>query len=258
MSLLTSLLKTASESAAIVKKNSPLILTVAGIGLGATSTVMAVKATPKAYDIYNKIKDDDKVENKKLEIVKNVVPLYAPAILSGGLGVAAIISGYKIQSNRLAEMSAAYLMAMNGLNDYKNAVIDKFGEEKAEEIKKEVAEKQAERNPDATKDIIISNDGPEEIMQDSISGQYFKCTRDRVWHVLTDISHRLWVEDMIPASEYFFDVGISNASLGDDVGWMSGDRPEPSFTDFLLPDGRKAVLVTVDTNPAYRGYKNYY
>lgn len=254
-----SLLKAAKESSKIISHKSPLILTCVGIGLGVTSTVMAIKATPEANDIYKKIQDSDLPENeKRKEVIKNVVPLYFPSALAGGLAIASVVGGYKIQANRLAEMTAAYLIANNSLQDYKKTIVDKFGEEVATDIQKEVAEKEAEKNPDATKDIIISNDDNLEIMQDSISGQYFKSTRDDIWRVLTDIGYRLTIEDCIAASEYFYEVGISANCLGDDVGWMSGDRPEPKFTDFILPDGRKAVHVQVDTNPAFRGYRPIY
>lgn len=253
------LLKAAKNSASIVNRKAPLILTVFGVGLGISSTVMAVKVTPEAYDIYKKIQESEIDEKeKRKEVVKNVVPLYLPAALTGGLAVASVVGGYKINSHRLAEMTAAYLMANNGLQDYKNSVLEKFGKEAADDIQKEVAEKEAARTPDAAKDIIISNDGPEEIMQDSISGQYFKSTRDDIWRVLSDIGYRLTIEDCIAASEYFYEVGISQNNLGDDVGWLTGDRPEPKFTPFILPDGRKAVHVQVDTNPAFRGYKVLY
>ena len=243
----------------LVTRKSPLIFTMAGIGLGVTSTVMAVKATPEANDIYTKIQNSDLNENeKRKEVIKNVVPLYGPAVLTGGLGIASILTGYKINSNRLAEMTAAYLVATNGLQDYKQTVLEKFGEEAANDIQKEVSEKQASRTPDAANDIIIANDGPEEIMQDSISGQYFKSTRDEIWRVLTDIGYRLTIEDCIAASEYFYEVGISQNNLGDDVGWLTGDRPEPRFVPFILPDGRKAVHVQIDTNPAFRCYKTIY
>lgn len=254
-----SLIKAAKNSTKILNLKAPLILTGVGIGLGITSTVMAVKATPEANDIYNKIQSSDLPENeKRKEVIKNVVPLYLPSALTGCLAIASVVGGYKIQANRLAEMTAAYLMATNSLQDYRKTILEKFGEETANDIQKEVSEKEAERTPDAAKDIIISNDDGLEIMQDSISGQYFKSTRDDVWRVLTDIGYRLTVEDCIAASEYFYEVGISTNSLGDDVGWMTGDRPEPKFIDFILPDGRKAVHVSVDTNPAFRGYRPLY
>jgi hypothetical protein len=252
-------LKAAKNCTSLVKRNSPLILTCVGIGLGVTSTVMAVKATPEAHDIYKKIQDSDIPEDeKKKEVIKNVVPMYLPSALTGCAAIAAVVGGYKIQADRLAEMTAAYILATNSLQDYKQTILDKFGDDVASDIQKEVSEKQAAKNPNSADDIIISNDGPEEIMQDSISGQYFKSTRDDIWRVLSDIGYRLTIEDCIAASEYFYEVGISQNNLGDDVGWMSGDRPEPRFTPFILPDGRKAVHVQVDTNPAFRGYKVLY
>ena len=253
------LFKAAKNSTKLLNRKAPLILTGVGIGLGITSTIMAVKATPEANDIYKKIQDSDLSEKeKRKEVIKNVVPLYLPSALTGCLAVASVVGGYKIQADRLAEMTAAYILATNSLQDYKQTIIEKFGDEVANDIQKEVVEKEAARTPDAAKDIIIANDDGLEIMQDSISGQYFKNTRDDIWRILTDIGYRLTIEDCIPASEYFYEAGISMNNLGDDVGWMTGDRPEPKFVEFILPDGRKAVHVSVDTNPAFRGYRPLY
>lgn len=263
----TNLTKIANTSLALVKENAPIILTISSIGLGAGSTYMAVRVTPEAYDIYLRIMHDDKLtpQQKRIEVLKNVVPLYGPAALTFGLSAGCGVASYIISKKRLdnayekiAGLSTAYIFAQDRLNSYKKNVIEKFGENVDEEIQKKVTEEEAEKRKEETKDIILANGDDEEIMQDSISGQYFKCSRDRIYFICNDLQHRLEYEDMISASEYFYDAGISQAGLGDDVGWMCGDKPWPKFTDFVLPDHRPGVLVTIDTNPHFKGYKTLY
>lgn len=264
---MASLFKLADESLAVLKEKAPLILTMTSIGLGVTATAMAVKVTPEANDIYKQIMSNDIItpQQKKLEVVRNVIPLYIPAALTGAAAAGTGIASYAISKHRLdnayehlAGLSTAYILAQEKAQNYKKAVIEKFGENVNEEVEKHVAEEEAKRRNEEVKEIIISNDSPEEIMQDSISGQYFKNTRDQIYLICNELQHRLTFEDSIPASDYFYEAGITQNTSGDDVGWLVCDKPWPKFTDFFLPDGRKAVLVQIDTNPLFRGYKNYY
>lgn len=267
MSIGTQLMQRAKESVILAKDKAPLLLTFTSIGLGVTSTVMAVSVTPEANDIHKKIMADPNLTNdqKKVEVIKNVVPLYGPALLTGSASAITGVASYMISKKRLdiayekiAGLSTAYIFANDRLQTYKKNVIEEFGENVDNEIQKKVSEEEAKRNPEKTKEIIISNDGPEEIMQDSISGQYFKNTREDIYLICNELQKRLQIEDRIPASEYFYEADIDNNAIGDATGWLCGDEPWPKFTDFILPDGRKAVHVEIDTNPHFAAYNNYY
>lgn len=266
MNVGTRILNASNNSVSLLKTHGPLILTGASIGMGFVSTAMAVTVTPQACDIYNQIMACEELDEKekKIEVAKNVVPLYLPAAIVGLAGAGASLASWSIQHHRLmtayeqlAGTAAACLLAKEQLKDYKDEISEKFGQKVESEIEKDVLEKEAERRKDH-EEIIISNDGPEEIMQDSISGQYFKNTRDNIYFLCSELQLRLQQEDAIPASEYFYDADISTCNLGDTTGWICGDKPWPKFTDFILPDGRKAVRVEIDTNPRFLSYRQYY
>lgn len=255
-----------NNSVSLLKAHGPLILTGAGIGLSFMSTALAVKVTPQACDIYNQIMACEELDEKekKVEVIKNVVPLYLPATIVGIASAGAGIASWKIQHNRLmaayeqlAGTAAACLLAKEQIKDYQEAITSKYGKEAQEEIENDILEKEAKRRKEES-EIIISNDGPEEIMQDSISGQYFKNTRERIYLICNDIQKRLQTEDAIPASDYFYEADIATCNLGDCTGWLCGDEPWPKFRDFILPDGRRAVHVEIDTNPNFLSYRQYY
>lgn len=267
MSFGTEITRAAEGSIVLLKEKAPLILTISSIGLGVTSTYMAIKVTPEAYDIHQQIVNDPNLSKKEqnIEIAKNVLPLYGPAALTGGLAIAAGIASYKISDHRLnvayekiAGLSTLYIATAEGAQKYKNEIIKKFGEKVHEEVTKDIAEEDAKKEPEKAKDIILANDDSKEIMQDSISGQYFKNTRDNIYFICKELQKRLYIEDRIAASEYFYEAEIDNCNFGDEVGWLNGDEPWPKFTEFILPDGRKAVRVEIDTNPRFAAYNNYY
>ena len=258
-------LKAAKNCTSLVRRNSPLILTCVGIGLGVTSTVMAVKATPEAHDIYKKIQDSNIPENeKKKEVIKNVVPMYLPSALTGCTAIACVLGGYKIQADRLAEMTAAYLMATNSLQDYKQTVLDKFGVETANDIQKTTDEKEAARmTPDEKeKRVPHSNKSKEEevLILDSVSGQYFRDTKDHVWMVIKDIQSRLasGAEQYISGSDYAYELDLNNSIALDHVGWVAGSDLTPKWVKFIGPGGEEAWHLILDTDPIYDEIKPRY
>lgn len=266
MNLGNRVLNASNNSVSILKTHGPLILTGASIGLGFVSTAMAVNVTPQACDIYNQIMACEELDDKekKIEIAKNVVPLYLPAAIVGLASAGASVASWSIQHNRLmtayeqlAGTAAACLLAKEELKDCKDIIAEKFGDDVKEELEKDICEREAERRKDH-EEVILANGDDEEIMQDSISGQYFKNTRDNIYFICNDIQKRLQVEDSIPASEYFYDADISTCAIGDSCGWLCGDTPWPKFTNFRLPDGRDAVRVDIDTNPKFMAYRQYY
>lgn len=75
-----------------MKKHSPEILTGIGIAGMITTTVMAVKATPKALILLEEKKDEldtDRLEPK--DIVKTAWPCYIPAAVVGSISVFCLI-----------------------------------------------------------------------------------------------------------------------------------------------------------------------
>lgn len=75
-----------------MKKHSPEILTGIGIAGMITTTVMAVRATPKALILIEEKKDEletDQLSGK--EIVKTAWPCYIPAAIVGSVSVFCLI-----------------------------------------------------------------------------------------------------------------------------------------------------------------------
>lgn len=153
-----------------VQKHSPEILMGAGIVGAVTSAVMACKATLKLDDVLAESKETvDKIhevsENpdmiaegkeyteddmkKDLTIVYakaglKVAKLYAPAIVLGGVSIAAIVSGHQILRKRNIALAAAYTAIDKGFKEYRGRVIDKFGEELDKELKYGIKAKEVE------------------------------------------------------------------------------------------------------------------
>jgi Family of unknown function (DUF6353) len=131
-----------------LQKSSPQILFGAGVVGVVSSTVLACRATLKAEEVLQTHKErmtlvktmeisdeySDQDQRKDVTIVytKTVVEmlkLYAPAIIVGGIAIAALTSSNRILTRRNAGLTAAYSALDKGFRQYRARVIDKYGEE---------------------------------------------------------------------------------------------------------------------------------
>ena len=157
-----------------VKKHSPELCTIAGIGGMIVATVMACKATTKLDDILSEAKDtidtinecstnpdalpagaEYSKEDAKKDLVVTytktglkVFKLYGPSLAVGVLSITSIVASNVILKKRNIGLAAAYTAIDKSFKDYRGRVVDKFGEEidkqlkygvKAVEIEKEIA-----------------------------------------------------------------------------------------------------------------------
>ena len=116
-----------------VSKYGPEIAVGVGIAGMITTTILAVKATPKALKLLDeakKEKEEEAVELKPIEVVKVAWKPYIPAMISGALSIGCIVGASTVHVKRNAALATAYQLAANTLSDYKEKVIETIGEEK--------------------------------------------------------------------------------------------------------------------------------
>ena len=144
----------------VVTKHSPHILFAAGlVGIG-TSVVLACRATLKVGDKLDDIsRDVELVKHKainphlslhetstKIEIAKRdmafvymrgtveIGKLYAPAIILGGLSIAALTGSHVQLTRRNAALTGMYTTLSKAVDAYRDRVREELGEEKESEI----------------------------------------------------------------------------------------------------------------------------
>jgi hypothetical protein len=137
-------------------KNAPQILIYAGAIGAIGAAVMACKATLKVSEIIDRsqesikiirdTQDDETAEytqedaRKDLAIVYvsrglDLAKLYAPAVIVGGISIAAMIKSHKILSRRNAALAAAFTTASESFAKYRKAVVDRYGERVDHELR---------------------------------------------------------------------------------------------------------------------------
>lgn len=140
------------------KKHSPEILMVGGIIGVVTSAVMACKATTKINDILEETKktidtihevsNDEKLADKysendaKKDLTITYVQtgiklakLYGPSIILGTLSISSIVASNNILRKRNVALATAYVTVSESYKNYRNRVIEKYGEEVDHQLK---------------------------------------------------------------------------------------------------------------------------
>lgn len=146
-----------------IVKHSPEILTVVGsVGI-ISGTVMACKATLKVEEVieeHSAVIDEihEECENGIIEekeaskaltatyghTALNLVKLYAPSVLVGGVSMAAMISSNHILKKRNVALAAAYSTLDTAFKGYRSRVAKRFGEEVEKEIRYNIQEEEIE------------------------------------------------------------------------------------------------------------------
>ena len=176
-----------------IKKHSPEILTGIGIAGMITTTVMAVRATPKALILIEERKEEIGAEKlEAMDMVKTTWACYIPAAITGTLSIACLIGASSVNARRNAALATAYTLSESALKDYQGKVIEMFGEKKNEAVKDAVAKDKVEKNPVVTREVIITEKG-NTLCYDAISGRYFKSDIEKIKKAECELNRQyLW------------------------------------------------------------------
>ena len=256
---LSAIFKDLSKAA---RKHSPEILTGVGIAGMLSTTVLAVRATPKALILIEEKKREKKFageqpELTKVEIIKTAWKPYIPAAVTGVASIACLVGASSVNARRNAALAAAYALSETTLADYKEKVTETFGEKKAQEVKDAIAKDKIDNDPVTTKEIVITDKG-ETLFYDSLSGRYFKSDREWIRRAVNNLNQRLLFDTYISLNEYYDEIGLEEIyPLGDQLGWtVDPDSANKGLIDLefssqLAADGTPCAVVGFSNAPRY-------
>lgn len=236
-----------------MKKHSPEILTGIGIAGMITTTVMAVRATPKALVLI----EDKKIENDTdkltpVETIKATWTCYIPAAITGGLSIICLIGASSVNARRNAALATAYTLSESALKEYQEKVIETIGEKKEQSIRDSIAKDRIEQDPVTSKEVIITEKG-NTLCYDSISGRYFKSDIDQLKKIENELNRRMRDEMYISLNEFYCEIGLNPTSIGDDLGWdIDHGYIELSFSSHLADEGTPCLVIDYQVAPRYK------
>ena len=269
------LVKTVNKMSFQLKKHSPEILLAAGIVGMVASAVMACKATTKVSEILENSKNvidsihecqanEDLADQytpedakKDLAIVYiqtgvKLAKLYAPAVALGALSIASILASNNILRKRNVALAAAYATVDKTFKEYRNRVIDRFGEQVDKELRYNIKAKKIEKT-------VVGEDGKEKKVKETIQvadipgcsdyAKFFDSSsnaweNNAEYNLMFLKAEQNYANDRLKARGYLFlnevyeRLGIPPTKAGQIVGWVyDPDNPNhngDNYVDFGL------------------------
>lgn len=231
-------------------KHSPEILTGVGIAGMITTTVLAVRATPKALRICETVREENE-EPKKIDYVKATWKCYIPAAVTGVVSTACLIGASSVNLKRNAALATAFQISQTALTEYREKVIETVGEETEKVVREKVAEEKVRNNPIGDKEVIMIG-GEDFYCIDSITGRCFKSNENTIKRVQNDINQRLLNEMYISLNEFYDEIGLSHTRVGDELGWNIDDGMLEIFITAVKDEkGRPCLVLDYNIAPKY-------
>ena len=257
-----------------LKKNSPTILTGAGIVGFIATTALTIKATAKAVDqipqISKKVAEvkgefvdqDDLHKDKQEALVKvyaesSVILLktYGPALLTGSASIVCLLAAHGMMRKRQASLLAAYTALDAGFKAYRSRVAEKFGE--ADELKlyrgiKTVKDVDDEGQPCEIGDRDDVLPSPYARFFDAGSVNWSKTPE---YNLMFLRGQQDWANDRLRAHGFVFlnevyeSLGLERSQAGQIVGWKQNGNGD-GFIDFGLyaigDEGNRAFVNIIE------------
>lgn len=246
-----------SNTRQFVNKRSPEILTGIGIAGMITTTVLAVRATPKALELLEEKKNEDWVDElSPLEVVKTAWKPYVPAAVTGIASVACLIGASSVNAKRNAALATAYKLSETALTEYREKVIETIGEKKEKTVRDKVAEERVKKNPVSKSEVIVTNNGTT-LCFDPISARYFKSSIDKIKRAENELNKQMLhdISGYVSLNEFYDELGLDHTSVGDDLGWNVDRLIDISFSSQLNDNGEPSVVLDYLVAPKYDFYK---
>lgn len=237
---------------ALIRKRTPEILTGVGIAGMVTTTVLAVKATPKAMQLIEERKLDLGVDKlPKLEVVKTVWPCYIPAAISGAASISCIVGASSVNMRRNAALAAGYALSESTLKDYQEKIVETVGEKKMGEIQDAIAKDKLEKNPVVGNEVIVSDSG-DTLCYEPMSGRYFRSSMEKLKAAINELNNMMINNQYISVNDFYTEIGIGSTSMGDDLGWrLDADLLRPHFASHIAENGEPCIVVSFLKPPTY-------
>lgn len=249
--------KFVSHSKRFMNHNASTILTCLGsIGVIATS-VIAVKATPKALKLLETAKEKKGEKLTSFEIIRTVGPIYIPAVLMGVSTIACIFGANILSKRNQAALMSAYALLDNSYKDYKKKVVELYGEEADREVKSSIAK-------DKYEETDVKVDDTKKLFFDFYSSRYFESTDEIVRKAEYDLNRELSIMSYASLNDFYDLLKIKKIDGGDDLGWSADKNFEyycQSWIDFthekvVMDDGLECCIIHIQSEPTF-GYEEY-
>lgn len=229
---------------ALALDNSTAILSSVGVVGTVTTAVLTGRASYKAAHVARDLAEQDISAGPitKQEIAKEVWPLFIPAVGVGGVTIASIIFAHRVSAKEAAAMAAAYGLSEKALEEYKEKVVEKLGQNKETDIRDSIAQDRVNANPPTTSQLILAGSG-KVLCHDVLTGRYFESSVEEIKRAENAVNADIVNCSYASLSQFYDEVGLPPTPYSDQVGWNLDNKCEVQFSTVMAPDDRPCISV---------------
>lgn len=240
-----------------VNRNSATILTcVGGVGVIAT-TVLAVKATPKALLALEEAKEEKGEDLTVLETVQTAGPVYIPTIITGAATLTCIFSANILNKRHQASITSAYALLDSSYKEYRTKVNDIYGDDADEKVREEIAK-------DKYKDSDIDPATITELFYDEYSKRYFESTLVKVQQAEYRVNRDMMMRGYVYLNEFYEHLDLEPVPSGYSLGWSPGANLDYYWQEWIdfshakitMDDGTECHSIVMLMEPILE-FENY-
>lgn len=246
----------------VTSDNAPTILTAVGVTGLVTTAVLTGQASFKAAEIlavrHHELVDGEFEPLPFVEKAKIIGPdlwkFYVPAVGTGALAIACMISANRIQTRRAAALASAYSLSQQFFKEYKDKVLEKLGDKKEQEICDEVAQDRVSHHPVPGEVVIVTG---QVLCFDARTGRYFNSDLESLRKAENDINYEINNSYYASLGDFYDLIGLPPTDESNEVGWNSDTKFTIDYSTTMSPDGRPCISISFITKPI-RGYSRVY
>lgn len=232
-----------------LKKHSSTILTVVGaVGVVGTS-VLAVKATPKALILLENAKKEKGEDLTPLEVVEVAWKPYIPAVITGVSTIACIFGANILNSKNQASLMSAYALLDQSYKEYRNKVIELYEKDADIKVREEIAKSKFDEDMEVDENKLV--------FFDYQSMQFFESTMEHVMQAECAFLELLHDRGFACMNEYYELLGIPGIPEGTQLGWFDTENIGPydeeelefNYQEATREDGTKFWIIDTNISP---------
>lgn len=268
--ILVKVQRTANKVGTKLQKHSPEILVISGVVGMVAAAVMACKETTQLQELVDKAREDinnvtDYLESPeakdegydeekakkaitalKFRAVGSVAKLYAPSVALGVCSITAILASNNILHKRNVALTAAYTALETSFKDYRDKVVERFGEQVDKELKYGLTK-------EIVKEKVIDENGKEktvkkeiDVVDDKLNSPYAKFfdqtssywEKNPEYNMMFLNTQQSYFNDLLKVrghvflNEIYDALDIPRTSIGAVCGWVY-DESNPDVDNFI-------------------------
>ena len=221
------------RGAVFLKKHSSTILTVVSAAGVVGTTVLAVKATPKALSLLDEAKEEKGGDLTVVETIKTAWKPYIPAAITGVSTIACIFGINYLNTKRQASLMSAYALLDSSYREYIEKTKE-LNEGKDINIKHEIVKSKFDED--------MPLDEEKTLFFDYQSMRYFESTFEELKHAEYTFNQNLTMSGFACLNEFYDILGIPRVEHGYQLGWSTVTNDDIYGYDSLEFEYEKTVL----------------